>query len=111
MKKREAAGKHLKQALVFGGADDRVRHEVGVLYWTLGLHQDAVKELKKAVDLVPDKLRNWYFYAISLQRAKDCKAQQAFEKFVDMCDRLDACTPDNMSMARNSIKIIKAGCD
>lgn len=111
MKKREAAGKHLKQALVFGGADDRVRHEVGVLYWTLGLHQDAVKELKKAVDLVPDKPRNWYFYAISLQRAKDCKAQQAFEKYVDMCDRLGACTPDNMSVARNSIKIIKAGCD
>lgn len=107
----ELAGKHLKQALVFGGADDRVRHEVGVLYWTLGLYQDAVKELRKAVDLVPDKPRNWYFYAISLQRAQDCKAQEAFEKYVDMCDMLGVCIPDNMSVARNSIKIIKAGCD
>lgn len=111
IEEKEAAGKQLKQALVFGGADDRVRHEVGVLYWTLGLPQDAVFELKKAVDLVPDKPRNWYYYALALQRVKNCKAQQAFEKYVDLCVKSGVCTPDEVSSAHNSIKNIKDGCD
>lgn len=111
IEEKEAAGKQLKQALVFGGADERVRHEVGVLYWTLGLPQDAVEELKKAVELVPESPRNWYYYALALQRVKNCKAQQAFERYVDMCVRLGVCTPGEVSSAHNSIKNIKDGCD
>jgi tetratricopeptide (TPR) repeat protein len=111
IEEKEAAGKHLKQALVFGGSDDRVRHEVGVLYWTLGLPQDAVTELKKAVDLVPDNPRNWYFYAQSLERVKNCKAQRAFEKYVDMCLNLYHCPTNEVSIAQNSIENIKDGCD
>ncbi|MPY74997.1 MAG: hypothetical protein GEU87_12120 [Alphaproteobacteria bacterium] len=81
----ESAKRDLDKALLLGAQNDEVRDQLRRYYWTVGDMGKAVEEAEKMITLAPARTKNWYLYAITLQKNRDCRALEAFETYLQQC--------------------------
>lgn len=109
MAQTEAAHAQLRKALLYGGDDDRLHIRMAEYYQTLRMPKRALEATKRAVELVPMRSGNWFTHGLALERTEDCKAIEAYERYLLLCEK-EGCADSIASDVQRSVKRLKRDC-
>ncbi|MCZ6588977.1 MAG: tetratricopeptide repeat protein [Alphaproteobacteria bacterium] len=102
----EEAVSVLDDAFIYGEFDDFIWDARGRLYlYELKDPKRAIPDLKRTTELDPANQRYWSNYGRALYAARDCKAVDAFKKYLAVCPRFgNDCRESSMKFAREVIE-------
>lgn len=106
----DAAKRNLDKALLLGAFDDDVRDQLRRYYWQAGDMDRAVQEAETMITLMPNRSRNWFLYAITLNQSRDCRALEAFENYLRQCLIFRECDERRQQEVTLNIFHLKQAC-
>jgi tetratricopeptide (TPR) repeat protein len=106
----ETAKRDLDKALLLGAYNDQVRDQLRRYYWTVEDMGKAIEEAQKMIALAPARTNNWFLYAITLQKNRDCRALEAFETYLRQCLMRRECGEPRQQEITLNIYNMKQAC-
>lgn len=93
----EAAVAELNKAMEFGTFNEYIWDARGRVYlYDLNDFNKAVRDLRRATELNPQRKKYWFNYGVALYKARDCKALPVLQHFLELC-RSAQCPDQNLA--------------
>ncbi|MEM7225682.1 MAG: tetratricopeptide repeat protein [Pseudomonadota bacterium] len=104
-----AAWADLESALAFHAANHGLRAWRGrFLAEHRRDYKAAAQELRRAIELAPERADYWHFLAYALYQAKDCNAAPALQRYRDLCRESGTCAPAAVAEAERAFEELMA---
>ncbi len=98
----------LDQAMLYGAHNEYIRDTRGrFLLYQLKRPADAIADLRRATELNPRSKQYWYNYGLALYRTKSCKASDALDAYLELCEAGAECWDQAMEWAAHIAELLK----